>query len=244
MTSLADARTTVRPVTDWVAVAPLETEEFEVGGIVLMRGYAFRSFCARVVAKADGASPDLQVGDLVWYEAYSGHPHQSAPLSGKVFGVPEVEHIILVRPGTETSSSALDALCQNMLKRAAHWTEAERVQYQRLEDKLESLAKNRRTLAGQTSQPKAGIFAKGPQDALEPMPGWIICEEEPVERSQGALFAGEGQPTYKVLSVAQGAPVAPGNRVTAYPYSGVVVGHASSKVIALRFEELLACVEG
>lgn len=234
----------MRPVRDWVAVAPLESEEFNVGGIVLTRGYAFRSFCAKVVAKADQATDELTVGDIVWYEAYSGHPQQTAPLSGCLFGAPDSDDVILVRPGDAASSAALDARCQQMLARRASWTEAERVQYQRLEDRLAHLAKTRRVLAGQTSQPKAGIFAKGPKDALEPLSGWLICEEKPVERAQGVLYAGEGQPTYTVVSVPQEAPVAPGDVVAAYPHSGVVVGHASSKIIALRFEELLARVEG
>lgn len=230
----------MRLLGDWVAVRPLETGEHVVGGIVLTRGYAIRSMRGEVVAKAPSATGEVAVGDTVWYEAYSGHPAQSAPLEG-----PNDEQLVLVRKGDAPSSAPLDCKGQRMLKNAKSLTEAELAQYKALEDDLEGYAGNRRVLPGQTSQPKAGIFAKVVADQIVPLSGWALIEESREGGERGGLVWLEADNVVRGTVVASAAEgMTEGDKVVLYPNSGVIVGHASRTLVAVREEELLACVEG
>ena len=229
----------MRLLGDWVAVNPLEAGEVVVGGILLQRGYAVRSMRGKVVAKAPGATDEVDIGDVVWYEAYSGHPAQSAPLVGE-----NDEELVLLRKGDAQSSAPLDHRGQRMLKNAL--TEAELAQYKQLEDDLERLARNRRVLPGQTSQPKAGIFARVDADGKPvPLAGWAILEEDRGDIEQtGSLFAVSAKEHVVGTVVSSGcSAMSPGDKVVLYPNSGVILGHASRTLIAVREEELLARVE-
>jgi len=237
----------VRPLHDWMAIVPEVQGEVVVGGILMTRAYSFRSMKGKVVAKGSAAPADLALGDTVWYEMYSGHPHQSAPIPGDLIGLDPDQAVVLMRKDGTPSSAPLDAECQLMLKNRGEWTERDRVQYQRKEDALADLARNQRVLPGSTSQAKAGVFAVEREEGTVPLSGWLICEEQAPKSTSGSLAlpgTDPDSPTYRVLSVAPGAPVTPESVVLVYPNSGVVMGHATmSKLVAIREEELLAVLE-
>lgn len=238
----------MKPIGDWLAIVPEIQGEVMVGGLVMTRAYSFRSAKGEIVAMGPTPPKGVAVGDTVWYEMYSGHPHQNAPLPGDLFGLSADTPVVLMRKDGTPSSAPLDAECQRMLADRGNWSERDRVIYQRKEDALEHLARNRRILPGQTSQVKAGVFAVERAHGLEPLDGWLLCEEMPRKAQEGSLALPDhnpDSPTYRVLAVAPGGPVEPQSVVVTYPNSGVIVGHATmAKMIALREEELLACVEG
>lgn len=116
-----------RPIGAWIAVEPIPEED----GLILQpkrRGIRFRRGTVRRLGRE---AHGFHEGQIVWYEAHSGHPGQTEPLPADWFGGAEGRWIVLLRaplkaaPSSEADDMAHDRITAEVERMQRYWGETD-----------------------------------------------------------------------------------------------------------------------